>query len=109
MSSAESSEESQVSLNEKADQDAPDVLHFVHPCLDSIGTLSIRYGVPAAALRKTNGIYSDHLLAARKTVLIPGKYYKGRVSLSPRPVEGEEEEGRKAKVRKFQVLCKVPE
>jgi hypothetical protein len=48
-------------------------------------------------------------LAARKTLLIPGEYYKGGVSLSPRPLEGEEEELRKAKVRRFMIGCKVAE
>jgi len=46
---------------------------------------------------------------ARRTLLIPGEYYKGGVSLSPRPLEGEEEEIRKGKVRKFMVGCKVTE
>lgn len=90
-------------------EDALDVLHFVDPNHDSIASLSLRYDVPAHALRKTNGLYADHLLAARRTVLIPGEYYKGGVSLSPRPLEGEEEEIRKGKVRKFMVGCKVAE
>ncbi|KAF2683659.1 hypothetical protein K458DRAFT_304555 [Lentithecium fluviatile CBS 122367] len=90
-------------------QTAPDVLHFVDPNNDSIASLSLRYGVPAEALRWTNGLYASHLLAARKTLLIPGKYYKGGVSLSPGPIEGEEEEIRKGKVRKFMVGCKVAE
>jgi hypothetical protein len=42
-------------------------------------------------------------------VIIPGEWYKGGVSLSPRPVEGEEEEVRKGKVRRFMVGCKVAE
>lgn len=42
-------------------------------------------------------------------MLIPGEYYKGGVSLSPRPVEGEEEEMRKNKVRRWMVGCKVSE
>lgn len=88
---------------------APDVLHFVDPNNDTTSSLSLRYGVPAEALRRTNGLYADHLLAARRTVLIPGEYYKGGVSLSPRPLEGEEEEIRKGKVRKFMVGCKVAE
>lgn len=91
-----------------ANEDAPDVLHFVDPN-DSITSLSLRYGVPAHALRSTNNLYADHLLAARRTVLIPGAYYKGGVSLSPRPVEGEEEEIRKGKVRRFMTGCKVAE
>lgn len=90
-------------------EDAPDVLHFVDPNHDSIASLTLRYGVPADALRRTNGLYADHLLSARRTVLIPGEYCKGGVSLSPRPIEGEEEEIRKGKVRKFMVACKVSE
>lgn len=90
-------------------EDAEDVLHFLDPTQDTIPSLSLRYGVPHEALRRTNGLFADHLLAARRTVLIPGEYYKGGVSLSPRPVEGEEEEIRKAKVRKWMVACKVAE
>lgn len=90
-------------------EEAPDVLHFVDPNNDTISSLSLRYGVPTDALRRTNGLFADHLLAARRTVLIPGEYYKGGVSLSPRPLEGEEEEIRKGKVRKFMVGCKVAE
>jgi hypothetical protein len=93
---------------EKA-EDAPDVLHFVDPAKDTVDLLSIRYGVPSAVLRKMNGIYADNLLAARKTVLISGEYYKGGVSLSPRPIEGEEMEIKKNKIRRFMVACKVAE
>jgi hypothetical protein len=89
--------------------DALDVLHFVDPNNDSISSLSLKYGVPADALRRTNKMYADHLLAARKTVLIPGEFYKGGVSLSPQPLEGEEEELKKTKLRKFMVQCKVSE
>jgi hypothetical protein len=89
--------------------DAPDVLHFVDPNNDSISSLSLSYGVPADALRRTNKMFADHLLAARKTVLIPGEFYKGGVSLSPQPLEGEEEELKKSKLRKFMVKCKVSE
>jgi hypothetical protein len=60
-------------------------------------------------LRKANNISSDHLLVGRRTVIIPGEYYKGGVSLSPRPIEGEEEEARKSKIRRWMVTCKVPE
>ncbi|TKA60812.1 hypothetical protein B0A49_09519 [Cryomyces minteri] len=97
------------SLSEKPLTPAPDVLHFVDGSSDSVASLSLRYGVPANALRTTNNLYSDHLLAARRTILIPGKFYKGGVSLSPRPIEGEEEELRKAKIRKWMVACKVAE
>lgn len=88
---------------------APDVLHFVDQNNDSITSLSLAYGVPPDALRRTNKMFADHLLAARRTVLIPGEYYKGGVSLSPRPLEGEEEEIKKTKLRKFMVGCKVAE
>lgn len=94
---------------EKSSEPAPDVLHFVDPDHDTVQSLSLRYGVPANALRRTNGLFADHLIAARRTVLIPGDYYKGGVSLSPRPIEGEEEELRKTKIRKWMVACKVSE
>lgn len=94
---------------EKLSQAGQDVLHFVDPANDSVNTLSIRYGVPVDALRRKNGIFQDHLLAGRRTILIPGEYYKGGVSLSPRPLEGEEEELRKSKIRKWMVACKVHE
>ncbi|KAJ4373349.1 hypothetical protein N0V83_003644 [Neocucurbitaria cava] len=90
-------------------ENSPDVLHFVDQSNDSVRSLSLRYGVPADALRRTNNLFADHLLAARRTILIPGEYYKGAVSLSPRPLEGEEEEMKKTKLRKFMVGCKVAE
>lgn len=93
----------------KNTDNVPDVLHFVDPNNDSILSLSVRYGVPADVLRRTNKMYADHLLAARRTVLIPGTHYKGGVSLSPRPLEGEEEEIKKTKLRKFMVGCKLAE
>jgi len=86
---------------------ADDTLHFLNHELDSITSLSLRYGVPAAALRRANNIASDHLLGGRRTVVIPGEFYKGGVSLSPRPIEGEEEEMRKNKIRRFMTSCKV--
>lgn len=86
-----------------------DVLHFLNHNQDTLYSLSLRYGVPIDVLRKVNNITSDHLLLARRTILIPGEYYKGGISLNPRPVEGEEEEIRKSKVRKFQVACKASE
>src|SRR5579871_1261718 len=95
--------------SKKSAEPAPDVLHFVDATNDTIQSLSLRYGVPASALRQTNNLYADHLMAARRTVLIPGEFYKGRVSLSPKPIEGEEEELRKRKIRKWMVACKVAE
>ncbi|PSK48586.1 hypothetical protein B9Z65_100 [Elsinoe australis] len=86
-------------------QPAEDVLHFVTPD-DSLQSLSLAYGVPINALRKTNNIFSDHLLRGRKTVLIPGEYYKGGVSLSPQPLESPEEEIKKGKIRRWMMACK---
>lgn len=95
---------------EKSRQDAPapDVLHFVTPN-DSMLSLALAYGVPINALRKTNNVFADHLLQGRRTILIPGEYYSGGVSLSPRPLEGEEEEAKKNKVRRWQMACKAAE
>lgn len=90
-------------------QSAEDVLHFLNPATDSVLSLSLRYRVPQSALRKKNGLFANHLLAARKTILIPGEFYKGGLSLSPKPIEGEEEEIRKSKVRRWMVACKVAE
>lgn len=92
-----------------SDKKAQDVIHFVDPSHETMTSISLRYGVPLQALRRVNNLYADHLLAARRTILIPGEYYKGGVSLSPRPVEGEEEELRKAKIRRWMVTCKVAE
>ncbi|EFY85291.1 hypothetical protein J3459_007524 [Metarhizium acridum] len=86
---------------------ADDTLHFLNHDHDSITSLSFRYGVPAAALRRANNITSDYLLQGRKTILIPGEYYKGGVSLSPTPIDGEDEELRKSKIRRFMTSCKV--
>ena len=92
-----------------ANAPSEDVLHFLDPSIDTILSLSLRYGVPHDALRRKNGLFADHLLAARKTILIPGEFYKGGVSLSPEPLESEEEEIRKAKIRRWMVACKVSE
>lgn len=85
---------------------APDTLHFVHPADDTIPSLSLRYNVPAAVLRRHNNLTSDHLLSARRTLLVPGTHYPSGVSLSPRPVGGEEEEARKNRIRRWMVACK---
>ncbi|ROV88248.1 hypothetical protein VSDG_09058 [Cytospora chrysosperma] len=84
----------------------PDTLHFVHPADDTVQALSIRYNVPADVLRRHNRLSSDHLLSARRTVLIPGSHYPSGVSLRPRPAAGEEEEARRAKVRRWMVACR---
>lgn len=78
------------------------------PARDTVSSLAIRYGVPAASLRRANALFSDHLLVARRTIVIPGEWYDG-VSLSPRPPGGEEEEARRGKIRRMMVACKVAE
>jgi len=97
-----------IEKSKQQDERAPDVLHFVTPD-DSMRSLALAYGVPVNALRKANNVYSDHLVQARKTVLIPGEYYKGGVSLSPQPLESEEDEIKKHKVRRWMMACKVAE
>ena len=84
-------------------------MHFLDPSQDTIPSLALRYRVPQDALRRKNGLFADHLLAARKTILIPGEFYKGGTSLSPQPLESEEEEIRKSKIRRWMVACKVSE
>ncbi|KAL8950352.1 MAG: hypothetical protein Q9222_003604 [Ikaeria aurantiellina] len=100
-------------LNEKVLQHdnevVDDVLHFLNPAQDTILSLALRYAIPPDAIRRKNNLYADHLLAARKAILIPGEYYKGGVSLSPQPIDGEEEEIRKSKIRRWMVTCKVSE
>jgi LysM repeat protein len=94
---------------EKSSPPAEDVLHFLDHEQDSLTSLSLRYGLPITVLRRANTLTSDHLLLARRTIIIPGEYYKGGISLSPRPIEGEDQERRKATVRRWQVACKVSE
>ncbi|ROT40396.1 hypothetical protein SODALDRAFT_290610 [Sodiomyces alkalinus F11] len=92
---------------QQPDPPAEDTLHFLHHPHDTIASLSLRYGVPAPVLRRANNLSSDHLLAARRTILIPASHYRAGVSLSPRPVAGEDDERRKARLRRFMVACKV--
>ncbi|KAI6351128.1 hypothetical protein MCOR25_010123 [Pyricularia grisea] len=93
-------------------KDSP-ILHFLDHEHDSVSSLSLRYNVPAAALRRANRLGSDHLLLGRRVVLIPvaaGGGHDGgattTTSLSPHPVEGEEEERRKGRIRRWMVACK---
>lgn len=81
-----------------------DIVHFLHPT-DTIQSLSLAYGVPSSVLRSSNQLHSDHLISARRTIKIPSSHYEGD-SLSPTPVEGEEESERKARLRRFMVRCK---
>ena len=86
-----------------------DVLHFIDSRRDTLASLSFQYGTPVDALRRANAIWSDNLLHARRTLIIPGEFYRAGISLSPRPVDGEEEEIRKSKVRRWMVACRVSE
>ena len=45
----------------KTEDQAQDVLHFVDPNKDSIASLSLSYGVPVDVLKRTNGLFADHL------------------------------------------------
>ena len=90
------------------DVPAPDVTHHLHPS-DTLASISLAYSVPIPILRRHNGLYSDSLLHGRRTLSIPGSHYKGGVSLSPKPVESEEERERKAKLRRFMVAVKCHE
>src|SRR5260370_23101267 len=69
---------------EKPEAKRPDVLHFIDPATDSVSSVAIRYGVPAAVPRRPNPLFSDHLRVARPTIVIPGGYH-ARAPLSPRP------------------------
>ncbi|KAB5570683.1 hypothetical protein GE09DRAFT_1283739 [Coniochaeta sp. 2T2.1] len=101
-------------LSEKTRPAPPEpVLHFLDHNLDTLPSLSLRYAVPISDIRALNRLTSDHLLAARKTILIPPPPSSSStpqpavVSLSPVPVEGEEEEIRKNKIRRWMVATKI--
>ncbi|EPE29744.1 hypothetical protein GLAREA_00904 [Glarea lozoyensis ATCC 20868] len=94
--------------SEKQEQPTEDTLHFLNHAHETLPGLALAYSVPLSVLRKANNLHSDHLLQARRSIVIPGEYYKGG-SLSPRPVEGEEEERRKGVIRRWMVGCKVSE
>lgn len=81
-----------------------DVLHHLRPT-ETLMTLSILYNVPASVLRSHNALFSDSLLPARRTLLIPASHYSGP-SLSAEPVEDPEEVERKARLRRFMVTTK---
>lgn len=102
-----SPDDSYVAMPEKSEQQAPDVLHFIAPG-QTIHSLSLAYNVPVQVLRRTNNLFSDNLLQGRKTILIPGSHYQGE-SLSPKPLESEEEEIKKNKIRRWMMACKVSE
>ncbi|KLU84271.1 hypothetical protein MAPG_03315 [Magnaporthiopsis poae ATCC 64411] len=49
-------------------QQNEDVLHFLDHAHDTIPSLSLRYNIPAAALRAANRLGSDHLLLGRRVI-----------------------------------------
>ncbi|KAK4216100.1 hypothetical protein QBC37DRAFT_280265 [Rhypophila decipiens] len=93
------------SSDQDENEDEP-ILHFLNHPNDTIQSLSLRYSIPAQTLRSFNRLSSDHLLLARQTILIPKSQMKMK-SLSPAPVNGEEEQIRKNKIRRWMVTCKV--
>ena len=101
--------EKRAPLEEKGREQYQDTLHFLDAAHDTIASLALRYGVPQQALRQKNNLFADHLLVARRTILIPGEYYTSGISLSPKPIEDEEEELRKSKIRRWMVATKNPE
>ena len=85
------------------------VVHFLRQPHDTIISLSLQYGVTPEALRRANRLPSDGdaLLAARRTVLIPGAATAGGGSRSPRPPGGEEAEHRERAIRRWMLRCRV--
>ena len=79
-----------------------DTIHHISPD-DSLPSLSLAYKVPIPVLRQHNNLFSDGLLAARKSVLIPRTHYDGP-ALSTPPDAAEEE--RKTKLRRWMVATK---
>ncbi|AEO69297.1 uncharacterized protein THITE_2119533 [Thermothielavioides terrestris NRRL 8126] len=107
--------------------------HPPHPTPDTIQSLSLRYGIPAAVLRRHNNLPpdADYLLFARHTLRIPTAYITNNntaghprqpsdssssssnsdsdstsPSLSPHPVEDAAERARKTAIRRWMVACK---
>ena len=60
--------------HEKEQGHSVDTLHFLDPSQDTIPSLALRYKVPQYALRQKNNLFADHLLAARKKILLAGEY-----------------------------------
>lgn len=84
-----------------------EIIHYVQPG-DTVASLSLHYSVPVDVLRKSNNIFSDHLLAARRTVIIPPGFFAG-TSRNPLPPGGMEEDQKRVKVKRFQVATKCVE
>ncbi|KAM0334202.1 hypothetical protein ACHAQA_001223 [Verticillium albo-atrum] len=99
---------SATSASSSSAEKSQDTVHYLNHANDTLPSLSLAYNVPAPILRRHNNLPADHLLAARRTLLIPASHYPaGQPSLSPRPVESEPDLRRKAALRRFMVACKV--
>jgi LysM repeat protein len=80
----------------------PDTVHHLSSN-DTLASISVAYGVSASILKAHNNLYADHLLTARKFLLIPADLYRGPpLSAKPDPVE----EQRKINVRRWMVRTK---
>lgn len=109
--SYDESPESAPSATALAEKPAPEaisgeVIHYVRP-EDTVDGICLSYGIPTAIFRKHNRLFSDNLLIARRTVLIPAGYGSG-ASNSPTPQNGAEEQ-RKVQVKRFQLTTKCIE
>ncbi|KAK1765781.1 hypothetical protein QBC33DRAFT_543947 [Phialemonium atrogriseum] len=101
-------------LQQPAPQSPEDTLHILDHTHDTIPSLSLRYGIPAPALRLANRLTSDHLLAARRAILIPGggphqRHHHHQSPSSLDPAAAASDEARKARIRRWMVATKVPD
>ncbi|KAK6506108.1 hypothetical protein TWF506_011029 [Arthrobotrys conoides] len=79
------------------------LIHYLLPN-DSVTSISFQYSIPSHVIRSHNRLYSDTLLAGRNYILIPRNRYSG-LSLSPNPVQSEEENV----LKRFQIRTKCVE
>ncbi|KAK3399095.1 hypothetical protein B0T20DRAFT_392116 [Sordaria brevicollis] len=107
---------------EQKKEKIPDTIHHLLPS-DTLPSLSLRYSIPLPILLSHNNLplfslstssspfhsSSSALLFARgrRTISIPGEYNPSGISLSPNPVESDEEIERKRKIRKWMMTTKV--
>ncbi|GAB1320533.1 LysM domain-containing protein [Madurella fahalii] len=83
-------------------------LRHTHP-VDTLPSLSLRYGIPIPVLQQHNNLpQGADLLAARRTFLIPKAHcaHPNPTSLSPHPPESPDEIARKITIRRWMVACK---
>ncbi|KAK6332003.1 hypothetical protein TWF718_002541 [Orbilia javanica] len=79
------------------------LIHYLLPN-DTVISISFQYSIPSGIIRSHNRVYSDSLLAGRNFILIPRAWYSGP-SLSPNPVQSEEENA----LKRFQIRTKCVE